>query len=181
MRENRRHKSPRALEHAHFTFEIVADFGAYRDLHRHRMLTQERQLLTTSYGYYTAPELLDTPMEKEYREAMERADGVFRMIAKELPEEAQYVVPMGYNVRWYIHVNLRALQWLCELRSTPAGHTQYRLIAQELAKQVIGAHPEFECFFKFVDFDGYELGRLDQEQRKVDKIEGKKPPFSPLT
>ena len=174
MRENRRHKSPRALEHAHFTFEIVADFGAYRDLHRHRMLTQQRQLLTTKYGYYIAPELIDTPMEKEYREAMERADGVYRMMAEELPEEAQYVVPMGYNVRWYFHVNLRALQWLCELRSTPAGHPQYRLVAQELAKQTIQAHPEFECFFKFVDFDGYELGRLGQEQRKVEKADSRK-------
>jgi len=174
MRENRRHKSPRALEHAQFTFEIVGDFGAYRDLHRHRMLTQERQLLTTHYGYYTAPELIGTSMEKEYREALEKADEVFRTIAKELPEEAQYVVPMGYNVRWYFHVNLRALQWLCELRSTPAGHPQYRLVAQQLAKLAIGAHPEFECFFKFVDFDGYDLGRLGQEQRKVDKLEGKK-------
>lgn len=174
MRENRRHKSPRALEHAHFTFEIVADFGAYRDLHRHRMLTQERQLLTTNYGYYIAPELIDTPMEKEYREAMERADGVFRQIAEELPEEAQYVVPMGFNVRWYFHVNLRALQWLCELRSTPAGHPQYRLVAQELARQTIQAHPEFECFFKFVDFEGYDLGRLGQEQRKAEKMEGRK-------
>ncbi|MCH9610240.1 MAG: Flavin-dependent thymidylate synthase [Chlamydiales bacterium] len=174
MRENRRHKSPRALEHAQFTFEIVADFGAYRDLHRHRMLTQQRQLLTTHYGYYVAPELLGTPMEKEYREAMERADGVFRTIAQELPEEAQYVVPMGYNVRWYFHVNLRALQWLCELRSTPAGHPQYRLVAQELAKLTVEAHPEFECFFKFVDFEGYELGRLGQEQRKAEKMESRK-------
>ena len=173
MRESRRHKSPRALEHAYFTFEIVADFGAYRDLHRHRMLTQERQLLTTNYGYYTAPELMGTPMEKEYRDAMERADGVFRTIAEELPEEAQYVVPMGYNVRWYFHVNLRALQWICELRSTPAGHPQYRFVAQELAKLAMAAHPEFECFFKFVDFEGYELGRLGQEQRKVDKQESR--------
>lgn len=169
MRENRRHKSPRALEHAFFTFEIIGDFGSYRDLHRHRMLTQERQLLSTEHGYFIPPEVIDTPMEKEYRRAMESAHEVYQAIAGELPEEAQYVVPMAYNVRWYFHVNLRSLQWLCELRSGAAGHANYRHIAQEMAKQVIEAIPQFESFFKFVDYDGYELGRIAQEQRKAEK------------
>lgn len=169
MRENRRHKSPRALEHAFFTFEIVGDFGMYRDLHRHRMLTQERQLLTTDYGYFIPKEILDTPMEKEYRAAMDAAKEVYTAIAAELPEEAQYVVPMAYNIRWYFHINLRALQWLCELRSGAAGHANYRHVAQEMAKQTIKAAPLFESFLKFVDYDGYELGRLEQEQRKFEK------------
>lgn len=173
MRENRRHKSPRALERATFTFEILADFGIYRDLQRHRMLTQERQLLTCNYGYYMPAEILDTPMEKEYRDAMELAEKTYSKIAAELPEEAQYVVPMAYNIRWYYTINLRALQWLTELRSSPAGHPSYRIVAQELAKQTIQALPPFETFFKFVDYNGYELGRLGQEQRKADKIEGK--------
>jgi thymidylate synthase ThyX len=86
-----------------------------------------------------------------------------------LPEEAQYVVPMAYNIRWYFHLNLRALQWLCELRSAPAGHPTYRFVAQVMAKQVIEAFPAFERFFKFVDYGGYELGRLGQEQRKAEK------------
>jgi thymidylate synthase ThyX len=169
-RENRRHKSPRALEHASFTFEILADFGAYRDLHRHRMLTQERQLLTCQFGYQVPPEIIGTEMEKTYHEAMERAKKAYDAIAAELPEEAQYVVPMAYNVHWYFHVNLRALQWLCELRSQPAGHPVYRLIAQEMARQVSLAQPPFERFFKFVDFDGYELGRLGAELRQEEKI-----------
>lgn len=168
-REMRRHKSPRALERAEFTFEIIADFGVYRDLHRHRMLTQERQLLTCDYGFYVPPEIIGTAMETEYAEALEKAKDVYDAIAKELPEEAQYVVPMAYNVRWYFHVNLRALQWLCELRSSPAGHPNYRLVAQMMAKQVCEIFPAFERFFKFVDFDGYELGRLGQEQRKAEK------------
>ncbi len=173
MRENRRQKSPRALEHAHFTFEIVADFGIYRDLHRHRMLTQERQLLGCNYGYFMPLELINTPMEESYREAMDKAQQVHSHIAKELAEEAQYLVPMAFNVRWYFHVNLRALQWLCELRSSAAGHPNYRYVAQEMAKQVVSVFPQFGCFFKFVDYDGYELGRLSQEQRKVDKQEGR--------
>lgn len=168
-RENRRHKSPRALEHAEFTFEIVTDFGAYRDLHRHRMLTQERQLLCCDYGFYTPPEIQGTPHEEEYQRALHQAKEVYDLIAAELPEEAQYVVPMAYNIRWYFHANLRALQWLCELRSSPAGHPSYRYIAQIMARQVCDAFPAFERFFKFVDYEGYELGRLEQEQRKIDK------------
>lgn len=168
-RENRRHKSPRALENANFTFEIVADYGVYRDLHRHRMLTQEKQLLSCDYGFYVPREIIDTENESEYLAAMHKAKEVYDVIAKELPEEAQYVVPMAYNIRWYFQVNLRALQWLCELRSSAAGHPNYRLVAQIMAKQVCQVFPAFERFFKFVDYDGYELGRLGQEQRKIEK------------
>lgn len=168
-RDNRRQKSPRALEHAEFTFEIVADFGAYRDLHRHRILTQERQLLTCDYGYFIPPEIYGSPFEEEYRSALQKAKETFDAIAAELPEEAQYVVPMAYNIRWYFHVNLRSLQWLCELRSSPAGHPSYRYIAQMMAKAVCEKFPAFERFFKFVNYEGDDLGRLTQEQRKVDK------------
>lgn len=169
FRENRRHKSPRALEHATFTFEIVGDFGMYRDLQRHRMLTQERQLLTCDLGYFIPHEIIDTEMEEKYRFAMDEAKKVYDMIAEELVEEAQYVVPMAYNLHWYFHVNLRALQWLCELRSAPAGHATYRFAAQEMSSQVTKVFPSFERFFKFVDYEGYELGRLGQEIKIMEK------------
>lgn len=168
-RENRRHKSPRALEHAEFTFEIVTDFGTYRDLHRHRLLTQERQLLSCDYGYYIPNEIQETAYEEEYCNALNQAKQLYDLIAEELPEEAQYVVPMAFKIRWYFHVNLRSLQWLCELRSSPAGHPSYRHIAQTMARLISEKFPIFERFFKFVDYEGYELGRLDQEQRKVEK------------
>jgi thymidylate synthase ThyX len=171
-RKNRRHKSPRALENATFTFEIVADFGVYRDLQRHRMLTQDRQRLSCHLGYVIPEEIIGTPMEKLYRKAMEEAKQAYDTIAKELPEEAQYVVPMAYNIRWYYTVNLRALQWLCELRSSAQGHQGYRYVAQEMAHQVSRQFPEFKKFFAFVDFEGhYVLGRLEQEQRKEKKIQ----------
>ena len=170
-RENRRHKSPRALENATFTFEILADFGVYRDLHRHRILTQERQLLNCDSSYFIPPEIVGTEMEEPYVNAMEKAKQAFDTIRSELPEEAQYIVPMAYNIHWYFTVNLRSLQWLCELRSSPAGHPSYRFIAQEMARQVCDVIPQFERFFKFVDYDGYELGRLGQEIRRVEKME----------
>lgn len=169
-RENRRHKSPRALERAHFTFEILADFGVYRDLHRHRMLTQQKQLLSCDFGYYIPPEIEGSEMEKDYKEAMQEAKKAYDQIAQELPEEAQYVVPMAYNTHWYFEVNLRSLQWLTELRSQAAGHPTYRRIAQEMAHQVSLAIPSFERFFKFVDFEGYDLGRLGAEVKQEEKL-----------
>ena len=72
-------------------------------------------------------------------------------------------------------MNLRALQWLCELRSAAAGHPMYRLVAQEMAKQVGQVFPEFETFFGFVDYDGYQLGRLGQEIRLVEKMQARRP------
>lgn len=168
-RETRRHKSPRGLEHATFTFEILADFGVYRDLQRHRILTQDRQLLSCNYGYFIPQEILGTPMEADYRSSMEMAKTAYEKISLELPEEAQYLVPMAYNIRWYFHVNLRALQWLCELRSSPAGHPNYRFVAQAMTQEVTRVYPQFERFFKFVDYQGYQLGRLGQEQRKAEK------------
>ena len=137
------------------------------------MLTQERQLLTCNYGYYTPPEILGTEMEGDYIGAMEKAKKSFDIISEELPEEAQYIVPMAYNIHWYFHVNLRSLQWLCELRSQAAGHPNYRLIAQEMARQVSIALPPFERFFKFVDFDGYEHGRLGAEIRHEEKMKAR--------
>ena len=143
----------------------MTDFGAYRDLQRHRMITQERQRLTCSHGYCTPKELIESGLENEYRAAMEAAKAAFDTIASELPEEAQYVVPMAYNVRWYITANLRSLQWITELRSISAGHIAYRTVAQQLARCVIEAFPQFERFFTFVDYENYDVGRLEQEVR----------------
>ncbi len=173
IRSNRRHKSPRALEHFEMTFEIVADFGVYRDLQRHRMLTQERQILNCDLGYYVPDEIIGTEIEHDYREAMDHAKEVFDIISQDFPEEAQYVVPIGFNVRWYFHMNLRALQWLAELRSQPQGHPTYRLVAQEMVKQLLSKQPELAPLFKFVDFDGYLLGRLGQEIRNEEKQKSK--------
>lgn len=170
-RSNRRQKSPRALEHAEFTFDIVGDFGTYRDLQRHRMLTQGRQLLGCSLGFYVPEDLKGTKMEREYCAAMEKARSAYSAIASELPEEAQYIVPMGYNIHWYFRCNLRSVQWLCELRSQAAGHPTYRKIAQDMARLICEAEPRFARFFKFVDFAGHDLGRIGQEERIAKKRE----------
>jgi thymidylate synthase ThyX len=173
LRKNRRHKSPRALEHVDFLFEITADFGCYRDLHRHRILTQERQRLTCGLGYTLPQEIEGTDMEPIYRGALRRAKDFFDRLEKTLPTESQYCVPMAYNIRWYVKINLRALQWMAELRSTPQGHPEYRKVAQQMASRVIEEHPLFEPLLGFMDFSEHAIGRLAQEERSLKKKGGK--------
>jgi thymidylate synthase ThyX len=175
VRTNRRHKPPRALEHAFFSFDLVGDFGMYRDLHRHRMLTQQRQPLTTRLGYVVPDEVAESGCEPRYREALARAAQAFEAIAKDHPGEAQYVVPMQYHIRWNVHINLRALIWLVELRSQPQGHPAYRKMAQDMFRAVREIQPRLAPLFKFVDMQGSRgggkdlLGRLDAEKRKEQK------------
>ena len=163
-RTNRRHKSPRALEHTFFTFEIIADFGVYRDLQRHRMLTQERQQLSCQLGYFLPQEIVDAQADKLYKNAMEVARKSYEKIVGVFPEEAQYAVPMGYNIRWYICINLRSAQWLTELRSVRHGHPSYRFIAQTIAKDIEKACPLYHEFLRFVDCEKYSLSQLLQKE-----------------
>ncbi len=172
-RSNRRHKPGRALEHVYYTFDLLCDYGSFRDLHRHRMLTQERQLLSCDHGFHTPPELKKAGLAPEYESALQKAKKAFDGIRKEHPREAQYVVPFAYRIRWYFKINLRALYWLSELRSTPQGHPTYRYIAQEMARLAKQAHPLLARYMTFVDNSDYELGRMDAEVKKERKKERK--------
>jgi thymidylate synthase ThyX len=171
-RANRRQRTPRALEHAEYLFEIVANFGAYRDLHRHRMLTQDRQHLGTALGYDVPPGLAELGMEARFRSAIDAAAGAHeRMVRDAGPALAQYVVPIAFHVRWYFRVNLREIYHLCELRTTPQGHPDYRWVAQEMFRLVQGVHPRLARYATFVDMGpGDELERRRSEQRLDEKL-----------
>src|SRR5207253_1862837 len=107
-RDNRRQRPPRALEHVHYTFEITANFGAYRDLQRHRMLTQDRQLLGTSLGYDLPAQLVEHGMAEPFQRAVEAAAEAHARLDAELgPVLAQYAVPFAFRLRWYFRTNLR--------------------------------------------------------------------------
>lgn len=172
-RSNRRQRVPRALEHAHYTFEIVGNFAAYRDLHRHRMLTQERQLLGTELGYDLPPGVAELGLDGRFRKAVESAAGAHRRLERELgPALAQYVVPLAFHVRWYFRVSLREIYHLCELRTTPQGHPDYRWIAQEMFKRVSEVHPKLASYARFVDLGpGDELERRRSERRLDEKLD----------
>jgi hypothetical protein len=171
-RANRRQRVPRAVEHAQYKFEIVANFAAYRDLHRHRMLTQERQLLGTSLGYDLPPELEDLGMGDRFRAAVERAAAAHEAMARDIGGPlAQYVVPLAFRVRWYFRVNLREIYHLCELRTTPQGHSDYRRVAQEMFRLVSEVHPRLTRHATFVDMGpGDELERRRSERRLDEKM-----------
>lgn len=171
-RQNRRHRAPRPLEHAHYTFEIVANFAAYRDLQRHRMLTQDRQLLGVSLGYDPPPELDEYGFAAPFAEAVERAAAAHPSLAAQLGTDlAQYAVPMAFRVRWYFRVSLRELYHLCELRTTPQGHPDYRQVAQGMFRLVQGVHPRLAGYARFVDMGpGDELERRQSERRIDSKL-----------
>lgn len=168
-RTNRRHKPGRAFEQAVYTFDMLADFGCYRDLQRHRMLTQERQDLTVIHGYDLPREIIDAGFEQEYTEAMETAAEAHQQIYKQHPKEAQYVVPLAYKIRWYNTINLRAVYWLAELRSSQQGHPNYRKIAQLMYQKVKDVHPALAETMRYVDMNDYALGRLQAEIKNEQK------------
>ena len=168
-RANRRQRAPRALEHAEYTFEIVANFGAYRDLHRHRMLTQDRQVLGTALGYDLPPGLVDLGVAGRFGDAVEAAADVHAKLERDAGSAlAQYIVPLAFRVRWYFRANLREVYHLCELRTTPQGHPDYRWVAQEMFRRVAEVHPRLARYARFVDLGpGDELERR-QAERKLD-------------
>jgi thymidylate synthase ThyX len=170
-RQNRHHKMGRALENTFYTVEIVSDIGAFRDLHRHRMLTQERQHYTTALGYIMPKEIKEAGLVKQYLSIMEKADVIYKTIAKDFPLEAQYVVPFAYRIRYYFTLNLREAIHLTELRATPQGHASYRYIAQEIAKAIGKVHPYFKPLFQFVDYKEYKLERLDAFKKIEEKAQ----------
>jgi thymidylate synthase ThyX len=164
-RRHRRDKPGRALENASYTFEILCNIGIYRDLHRHRIMTQERQSFTVEHGHETPAEVIEMGLQSVFDECMERAGGLYRKMEKDFPLEAQYGVPFAYRVRWYLTVNLRELIHIVELRTMAQGHPDYRLLAQEMWRKVEAVHPLLAAYASFIDWNTYRLGRLQSELR----------------
>ena len=164
-RRNRRDKPTRAFENVYYTFDILANLGAYRDLHRHRILTQERQDFTTAHGYDTPRELADPGFYGEFDRCMSEAAKLYEKVYRDFPREAQYIVPFAYKIRWYIKMNLREAVHLCELRTMPQGHPDYRFITQEIWRKIQEVHPALAEAGKFIDWKSYRLGRLQSEMR----------------
>jgi thymidylate synthase ThyX len=175
-RRHRRDKLGRAFENVYYTFDILGNLGLYRDLQRHRILTQERQDFTTVHGYDTAPEIEEAGFRADFDRCMNRAAELYEQIYKDLPSEAQYVVPFAYKIRWYMKMNLREALHMVELRTMPQGHPDYRFICQEMWRKIQEVHPTLAESGKFIDWKKYRLGRLQSEMRtefKKSAIENK--------
>jgi hypothetical protein len=131
----------RELEHAYFTFDILVDYGAFRDIQRHRMCTQTNQLLTTNHGFEILDEIKEAGYEEFFTGCMNKADSAFREIAKDLPYEASYVVPLAYRKRVLIKWNLREIFHFVKLRSGHGAHPSYRAVAQEIYRIMQDKYP----------------------------------------
>ena len=173
-RQNRRHKPGRALETISYKFEVLSDYGAFRDLQRHRMLTLEWQKLSPRNGYIIPIELEDLPrLKKLYENALIKSEGIYEKINDAFGEEvAQYVIPFAYRVRYEICMNLREATHFIELRSQKQGHYSYRKVCIDMHDLIINKakHDFVDDCMKFVDKNFYDLSREDAENKKDRKL-----------
>jgi len=165
-RGNRRHRPGRAFERTDYRFELVTDYGAFRDLQRHRLLTIEWQPLTTELGYDTPALIEEAGYGAEYAASLDRSRDLYETLIDEYPEQAQYSVALAFRIRYVMQMNAREAMHLIELRSGPQGHPSYRRVAHEmhrLIKEVAG-HTTIAEAMTYVDFSDTDLERLEAER-----------------
>jgi thymidylate synthase ThyX len=167
FRQNRRHRPGRAFESIDYSFELLTNYGTFRDLHRHRLLTISRQLLSTSYEYDTPKEITESGVEKDYNECMYVSNDAYKSISPKMPVEAQYVVNFAYRYPYFIKMNLREACHMIELRTTPQGHPDYRRVCQQMHALIKKVNPVISEGIKFVDMNDYELGRFKSERKSA--------------
>ena len=165
-RRNRRHKPGRALERAFYRFDVLGDYGAFRDLQRHRMLTIEWQELSCRHGYDVPPEIVEAGVEEDWHRIMERQARLWERLSGEFPRQAQYAVGLAWKLRYSMNLNARAAMQMLELRTTPQGHPSYRRVAQEMHRQIgeVAGHQAIARMMRFVDYGQAELERLEAEK-----------------
>jgi thymidylate synthase ThyX len=166
-RKNRRHRPGRAFERTDYRFDIVSDYGAFRDLQRHRMLTVEWQPLTAELGYEVPEFIVESGLEHAYVSSLERSRELYEALAERFTDQASYAVALAYQMRYSIQMNAREAMHLLELRSGPQGHPSYRKIAQEMHRAIAdeAGHHAIAQAMSFVDYSDVDLGRLDAERR----------------
>ncbi len=174
-RGNRRHKPGRALERSYYRFDVVCDFGAFRDLQRHRMMTIEWQPLATRLGNDRPEELSEAGLASSWDLAMEQTGELYERLRESLGRQvAQYAVPFAYRIRFMMEMNARQALHLIELRTQPAGHPNYRRVCVEMHRQIaeIAGHTRIADAFTFLNTEGVELARLESERRGAQRTRG---------
>ena len=173
-RENRRHRPGRAFERTEYRFDIVSDYGAFRDLQRHRMLTIEWQPITTALGYSVPDIVQEAGLSEAYVESLERSAALAAALETRFSNQAAYAIPLAYKIRYVMQMSAREAMHVLELRSAPQGHPTYRRIAQEMHRQIaeVAGHRLIAASMKFVDYSDNDLGRLEAEERAAAKRRG---------
>jgi thymidylate synthase ThyX len=167
-RTNRRHKPGRAFERTGYRFDVLCDYGAFRDLQRHRTLTIDWQALSPRHGYEVPPEIDAVGASPEWHRVMEESATQYEhLLAAGFPDVAPYAVAMAYRIRFVMHMNAREAMHVIELRTTPQGHPVYRRVCQEMYRLIAeqAGHHAIADAMSFVDLTAGEEGRLEAERR----------------
>ena len=174
-RTNRRHKPGRAFERTGYRFDITCDYGAFRDLQRHRLLTTEWQALSPRHGYEIPPEIEAAAALEDWERTMAESATVWEELKTTgLRDAAQYAVSMAYRIRFVMHMNAREAMHVIELRTTPQGHPVYRRICQQMHRLIAerAGHRAIAEAMRFADHSRVELERLEAERRTEAKRRG---------
>jgi thymidylate synthase ThyX len=164
-RLNRRHRPGRAFERTAYRFDVLADYGAFRDLQRHRLLTLEWQRLTPRHGYVLPEAIAEAGAADDWRSVLAESAELYDAIeAAAGADAAAYAVSMAYRVRFYIDMNAREAMHVIELRTAPQGHSAYRRICQAMHRLIAGRHPAIAAAMTFADHSAVELERLEAER-----------------
>jgi thymidylate synthase ThyX len=166
-RKNRRHRPGRAFERTDYRFEVVTDYGAFRDLQRHRLLTIEWQPLTTALGY-DLPEIVEEAgITAPFLETLGRSRDLHDELRKDFANQAAYAVSLAFRIRYVMQMNAREATHLVELRSGPQGHPAYRSVAQQMHRAIaeVAGHRAIAAAMAHVDHGTTDLERLDAERR----------------
>jgi thymidylate synthase ThyX len=166
-RENRRHKPGRAFERTTYRFDVLTDYGAFRDLQRHRLLTLEWQPLSPRHGYGVSEAIHEAGALADWQRVMDESAAVHdALVAGGLPAVASYAVSMAFRVRFYMEMNAREAMHVIELRTAPQGHPSYRRVCQAMHRLIAeqAGHHAIAAAMAFADHSEVELERLRAER-----------------
>jgi thymidylate synthase ThyX len=178
VRANRRHRPGRGFEALRYRFEVVSDYGAFRDLQRHRMLTVQWQRLTPHLGAGVPEEVRAAGCGNLYRRALDVSRSEWeRLVGEGREREALYALCLGYRIRYVLDLNAREAMQLIELRSGREGHPTYRAAAHEMHRLIAEVHPAVAGAMTHVDTEAEpRLERILSEMRtqaKIDALSGR--------
>jgi len=171
-RTNRRYRPGRAFERTSYCFDILSDYGAFRDLQRHRMLSLEWQSLSSRHGYTQPSAITAVGATDDWDRVMADAAALHALLTERYgPAVAQYPISMAYRIRFYMHMNAREAMHVIELRTAPQGHPAYRRVCQKMHKLIENqaGHKAIAAAMIFADHSQVELERLDAERAKERK------------
>jgi thymidylate synthase ThyX len=174
LRANRRHRPGRGFEALRYRFEIVSDYGAFRDLQRHRMLTVQWQRLTPDLGAGVPEEVIAAGVGAAYKRALEVSREAYARLldAGHDPRAAMYALCLGYRIRYVLDLNAREALQLIELRSGREGHPSYRAVAHEMHRQIADVHPAVAAAMRHVDTETEpRLERILSEMRTQSRLD----------